>query len=286
MRALLFGAIAVLTVLVPASHVTAQISVPVKSYETLTVQIQSFRDDITLYRGDPQELMYMDVRPNRFRPRVEYLDADGSLRIRDQYAIDNPNFRDQTPEERDKSGKTPYEENWEIRLSPTAPTAFSLFCERGESEFDFTDMEVQRVELRTEETDLKVDFSKLNPIVLERFAARVIAGSLEFKNLINAHAKEITLDVPGAACQIALTGKQFDGESAINVLGVPTEMRLRVSRKVGVRVTGPASTIARFQAPHMSQSGEDLLSQGYAEAKCRIHLTFGSEIPNLGVSWD
>jgi hypothetical protein len=36
----------------------------------------------------------------------------------------------------------------------------------------------------------------------------------------------------------------------------------------------------------MSHTGEEWVSQGYAEAKCRIHLTFGSEIPKLGVEWE
>src|SRR5262245_53188020 len=96
----------------------------------------------------------------------------------------------------------------------------------------------------------------------------------------------ISLAVADSECHLDITGKEFEGESAINFLGVPADMQLRVSRKVGMRVTGPAATIAHFEAPHMSRSGEELVSQDYAAAKCRIHVTFGSEVPKLVVDWE
>lgn len=286
MRAISFAAMVMLASLATASRVSAQIRLPVTSYATLSVEVQSLRDNITLFRGDPQYLLYMDVRPNRFRPHVDYFDqSDATLKIRDQYAVDHPDFRAQKPAERDEAGDPPLSEEWEIRLSPVAPTSFSLQCERGEATLDFTDFEVQRVEMRADETKVSVEFDAPNPIELERFAVRVIAGSLQFQKVINARAKEISLDVPNSVCQLDVTGKEFEGETAINVLGVPSKMQLLVSRKVGLRVTGPAATIAGFKAAHMSQAGEEWMSQGYTEAKCRVHLTFGSEIPQIAVAW-
>jgi len=287
MRILSVGAVAVLATLATASCVKAQISLPVKTYEHLKVELQSLRDDITLYQGDPQHLLLMDVRPNRFRPRIDYYSqADATLRIRDLYAVDHPDFGSQPPEDRDKSGDPPLEEMWEIRLSPVAPTHFTLQCERGKSSFDFSHIQVQRVEMRADESKVDVEFSDPNPIELERFAARVTAGSLQFQHMINARAKEISLDLPGTECHFEITGKEFAGESKITCLGVPSQMQLLVSRKVGLRVTGPAATIAHFEAPHMSRSEEDWVSKDYANAKCRIQLTFGSEIPKLDVQWE
>ena len=287
MRVLSFGAMTVLATLATASCVTAQITLPAKSYETLKVELESLRDDITLYQGDPQQLLLMDVRPNRFRPRIDYYDqTNATLRIRDLYAVDHPDFGSQTPAERDKAGDPPLQEMWEIRLSPVRPTHFALRCERGKSSFDFSNIQVQRVELRADETKVDVEFSSLNPVDLERFAARVIAGSLHFQHMINARAKEITLDLPDSECHLEITGKEFAGESKITCLGVPSQMQLIVSRKVGVHVTGPAATIAHFEAPHMSRVGEDWVSKDYANSKCRIQLAFGSEVPKLDVQWE
>jgi hypothetical protein len=62
-------------------------------------------------------------------------------------------------------------------------------------------------------------------------------------------------------------------------------VQLLVSRKVGLRVTGPAATTAHFGAPHMTHIGEDWVSQNYETAKCRVRITFGSEVPKLKVGW-
>lgn len=287
MRVLSLGVIAGLTTLATASCATAQITVPARPYKTLKVELESLRDDITLYQGDPQQLLLMDVRPNRFRPRIDYYDqTNATLRIRDLYAVDHPDFGSKTPAERDKAGDPPLEEMWEIRLTPVQPTHFALQCERGKASFDFSNILVQRVELRADETQVDVEFSDPNPTDLERFAARVIAGSLQFRHMINARAKEITLDLPNSECHLEITGKEFEGESKITCLGMPSQMQLLVSRKVGLLVTGPAATIARFAAPHMSRSGEDWVSNDYAKAKCRIQLALGSEIPKLDVQWE
>ena len=286
-RVIPLAALIVVATLVSASRVAAQITLPVKQHEALEVQLQSLRDHITLFRGDPQQLLVMNVRPDRFRPRVDYISqANAVLRIRDRYAIDHPDFGAQTPEERDKSNDVPLEEEWEIRLSPSGRTSFQLHCERGESSFDFTDLEVKSVQLRADETKVKVEFSRPNSIVLDRFAARVPSGSLEFLHMINARAKEITLDVEGSACHFEVTGKEFAGECLINVLGTPSEMQLLVSRKVALRVTGPAATIARFEDSHLIRSGEDWVSKDYETAKCRVRLTFGAEVPKVTVEWE
>ena len=287
MRAVSFVAMAVMATLAAASRVAAQIALPVKSYQNLNVQIESLRDNITLYMGDPQHLLIMDVRPNRFRPRVDYFDqSDAGLRIRDQYVVDHPDYDSLKPADRDKSGDAPLEETWEIRLSPVSPTDFAIRCERGESTLDFTDFQVRKVQLRADETKLSVDFDGQNSIECERFAARVIAGSLEFQHMINARAKEISLDLPDSACRLEIVGKEFEGASSINVLNVPAMLQVLVSKKVGLRVTGPAATIAHFQGPHMSQDGGDWVSQGFDGAKCKVHLTFGSELPKLEVKWE
>ena len=286
-RALSIAAIATFLMLASASQVTAQISIPTKAHETLSVEIESLRDNITLFRGDPQQLLHMNVRPDRFRPRVEYTSqAAAILRIRDLYVFDHPQYASMTAAERDKEEDGPVPEEWEIRLSPAGPTDFALQCERGEGTFDFTDLEVRNVVIRGEGTKVDVEFSSQNSIELESFAARVPGGAFQFHHMINARAKEIKLFVPDSACLFEVTGKEFAGESTINFDGVPSLMHLLVSRKVGVRVTGPAATTARFEAPHMTRSGEDLVSQGYETAKCRIRLTFGAEIPKLDVKWD
>lgn len=285
-RARSIAAVAALLLLASVSQVAAQIMIPTQQHENLSIVLQSLRDNIVLYKGDPQELLLMKVRPDRFRPRVEYeSQTNAVLRIRDLYLAANPQTISMTAAERDRENQEMVAETWEIRLSPAGPTKFALQCERGESEFDFSDFEVQNVDIKTEETLLEVDFSGLNSIVLENFTAHVLAGTFQFLHMLNANAKEITLYVPEAICDFEVIGKGFEGETAINIIGVPAELRLLVSKKVGVRVTGPTATIGKFKASHMTQAGADWVSQGYEAATRKVRLTFGAEVPNLNLAW-
>jgi hypothetical protein len=279
-------ATAALILLFSASQSAAQIMVPTQAFENLSVVLESLRDDVILYMGDPQQLLLMKVRPDRFRPRVQYeSQTNAVLLIRDLYVANKPQALSMTAAERDQEKDLPISEVWEVRLFPSGPTKFALQFERGKSVLDFTDFEVQAVNLKTDETELEVDFSRQNPIVMESFGIRAPGGSIVFQHMINARAKEMAIYIPDTVCDFEVAGKEFEGESSISFHGVPAEMRLAVTRKVGVRITAPAATLARFKAGHMTQSGDDLVSQNYEAAKCRIRLTFAEEIPRLAVAW-
>ncbi len=284
-RARSITVIATMLLLALATQGAAQITLPTRPHETLSLELESLRDDITLYKGDPQHLLLMSVNPDRFRPRVEYSGAARALlRIRDLYLFENPKYSSLTPEEREKA-EGPIPEEWEIRLCPSGPTSFTLQCDRGKGTFDFSEFQVQSVHIEANRTKVEVEFASQNPIVLESFFASVPAGSLRFQHLLNARAKQVTLDVPGAVCQLEVVGAESEGESVINLQSVPSEMKVVVSRKVGVRVTGPPATAAHFAAPHMAQAGEDWTSQGYEAAKCRVRFTFAEDVPKLEVAW-
>ena len=270
-------------VLAAVAAANAQIVLPTRQHDTLNVELRSLRDDVTLYMGDPQELLLMDVDPKlTILPRVTYSGAaNATLLIHDQ----------QWSEARATGSgasnvKDAYGQRWEVRLSPSGPTTFSVQCTQGKSSFDFTDFQVQKIDLAADGSTLDVGFKSQNSMVLESCSIRADGGSLRFHGLINAHAKEIALFVPGAECEIELTGKAFDGESAITLQGLPKSLQLVVSRKVGVRISGPAATTAQFAAAHMVQDGDVLVSRDYDKAKCRMLLTIAEEIPKLTVKWD
>jgi hypothetical protein len=266
----------------------AQIVIPTAAYETLDVELTSLRDDVTIYMGDPQELLMMSIRPRSgIEPRVEFTSqSQAVLRIRDPFL-----FRKTESDPEDESGKkaankVPDSQTWELRLSPSGPTRFAMQCEQGKNRFDFTDMQVERVQVQADGTQLDVEFSRPNPIALEQFYAQMTGGALQFHNMLNARAKEIALLVPQSACQFEVTGKPFDGESAIIIQGAPASVKLVVSGKIGLRVIGSAATTAHFEAAHGSRSGDDWMSKGYEKAKCRVQLTFSEDVPGLEVVWD
>lgn len=269
------------------SEARSQIVMPSQLHETLDVELYSLRDEVTLYKGDPQELLRLRYRPDDVEPRVEYASQEHAvLRIRDSYLFQE-NLPDLStmPEERRKKYQ-PDSQTWEVRISPAGPTKFSLRCEEGEGKFDFTDFQVQDVNIKGEESKFNIEFVRPNPIVLENFLARVSKGSLQFRGLLDARAKEVAFFVPGSTCRVEIKGHEFEGESKVIVQGPPSRLHLVISRKIGLRVIGPAAMLQRFQAKHMSQKGEEWVSQNYDKAPCRVQLTIAEEIPAFEVVWN
>jgi hypothetical protein len=273
------------TVVVPGAQ--AQIVLPSQQHETLEVNLFSLNDEVTLYMGDPQELLHMRYRPDDVEPRVEYASqARAVLRILDSYLFEESPLGPSTMPEEGRKKDQPDRQTWEVRISPAGPTQFSLRVEGGKGTFDFTDFQVQQVDIQGEGSRFDVAFERSNPIVLESFRAHARRGSFAFHDLLNARAKEVVLFLPGSACRVEIQGDEFEGESAVLLQGPPESTRLVISRKVGLRVKGPAATIARFQSKHMTQSGEEWVSRNYDEARCRVQLTIAEEFPALEVRWD
>jgi len=272
------------SILLVAASGRAQIMLPTRQHDTLDFELKSLRDDVTLYMGDPQELLLMDVDPKLTTlPRATYSgQANAVLQIIDQ----EWSARKASGEAGGKAKDAPYGQTWEVRLSPSGPTNFSLQCDQGKNTFDFSDFQVQKIDLSTDGATLDVGFKRQNPIVMESCNIRAEDGSLRFHGVINAQAKQVALYVPGAECQIELTGKAFEGSSEITLQGPPKSLDLVVSRKVGLKISGPAATTAKFAADHMVQQGDVWASRDYDLAKCRIHLTFAEEIPKLTLKWN
>jgi len=276
-----------LMLLLGLSEAHSQIVMPSQLHETLDVELYSLRDEVTLYKGDPQELLRLRYRPDDVEPRVEYTSQEHAvLRIRDSYLFQEklPDLSTMPEDQRKKY--RPDSQTWEVRISPAGPTKFSLRCEEGEGKFDFTDFQVREVNIQGEESRFDVEFVRPNPIVLENFITRVSKGSLMFRGFLDARAKEVALFVPGSNCRVEIKGHAFDGESKVIVQGPPSRLHLVISRKIGLRVIGPAAMLERFQSKHMVQRGEELVSQSYDEARCRVQLTIAEEFPAFEVVWN
>jgi hypothetical protein len=281
----LLAGVAFWLILTTVSDSSAQIRLPTRQHDTLDFQLKSLRDDITLYMGDPQELLLMYVRPPlTTQPRVTYSgQANAVLEILDRELIEARGAREPAAEGGDEHA--PYGQKWDVRVCPSGPTSFSIKCEQGTSSFDFTGFEVQKVNLWADGSNLEVGFEDPNPIPLESCNITAKGGSLHFSGLVNARAKEITVFAPQSDCEIEVTGKSFEGASAITLQGPPAFLQIALSRKIGVRIDGPRATTSRFAASHMVQDGDSWVSRDYAKAKCRILLTIAEEIPRLEVNW-
>lgn len=276
-----------------ASSARAQIVVPERQHTTLTVDLHAVLDDVTLYRGDPQALARINVRPGSVLPRVESTTAAqaGLLRIRDITLYDAPPVTEGTYIDGDlyieeAEEARPQRQKWTVELSPAGPTTFLLECEKGSGTFDFSGFEVEEAYILGDSTVFEITFSRPNPIGLKRFKLTNTSASLRFENVLNARARSMTLQLAGVDTEIDITGKPFPGEIQLYLEEIPSRLRLRVAKKIGLRVAGPSRSVAPFDAPGMERDGASLQTVGYTDRNCRVRLHIASEIPDLEVEWD
>lgn len=264
-------------------HVTmAQATVILtQPHETLEIELHSIRDKVTLYMGDPQELLRLDCRPKHVNPRVQY-----AHQARAKLTIEDPSLFERAPVEGRESDRQSAEQTWEARLYPSGPTTFRLTLEAGEGVLDFTDFDTAEVRITAPETRLDVEFGRPNPSQMEVFAATLQNGSIEFRKMLNARAKTMAFDADGARCRFAITGKEYEGRLQILLEGKAVELELRVSKKVGLRIEGPAEALKPFASHDLVAEGEGLVSKNYAKAKCKILLNVAQAAGKTRLDWD
>ena len=291
------GAHVVLLAAAPPSR-AQPLLIPNQMTKSFTVELHSVADDVLLYPGDMQYLFQMQLRPlNSLPPRIEFTNAaqEATLRIRDLSLFEPPPRAEEPsrkddedePEAQQQPSRPPVSQGWEIRLTPNSPTSFVLTCDGGKGVFDFTDMQVHEVYLVGDSTtSLRIGFSRPNPVRLERFKVTAPGGKLELDDFLNANPKAATLQVAGAECDLGSTGRPPAGQCEIFVEGEPRAIRVTLPKSLGVRIEGPAATVARFDRDDLERQGLALVSHDYESRPSRLHLFFSRPIPKLKVRWE
>jgi hypothetical protein len=273
-------------------RVEAQIVIPNHMHDALSFEMHSVRDEVTFYVGDAPELLRLEARPLGVPPRVDFhAGRKARLRVRDLTLFDeiperDPVYLDGEEYLDDPNAPVPEAQRWEVRLSPSGPTRFLLYTEEGKGVFDLTDLPVEELHIVGDSSEVRVEFSRPNLIDLTRCQITVTGGSLEFRDLLNAKPKSITVQCIRSECDIQVTGKRFTGETELYVEGAAKKVEMTLSRKVGLRVEGPAALVARFDAKHMSRQGTSLTSDGYAENPCKVLVHVSERIRKLDIRWD
>lgn len=265
--------------------------IPNQMHTSLTFELHSVGDDVDVYEGDPQFLFRVDVRPEHsIPPKIEFSNTNQAavLRVLDLWLLEDTQNEppDDWEEFGEKERRKPQSQRWEIQVAPASPTEFILQCDGGRGTFDFTDLPVRTVHLLADTTRVQIDFKRVNPIALERFMLTVREGEVTLHEFLNARAQSTTLQLEGSKVRMDLIGKPTPGETELFVEGVPREMRIAVSKKIGVHIEGPSATVARFDARGFERRGLALESGDFAERGTRLRLYFSRAIPKLKVEWE
>jgi hypothetical protein len=277
-----------------AAPATAQnmLIVPIQAHNSLTFELHSVKDDVQLYQGDSQNLLKLELRPyHNFPPQVEFTNPrlEGTLRVIDLSLLEKPpEPADSTDDEfaDDESPQRPPDhQQWVLQLAPAAPTDFVMQCDGGKGNFDFTDLPVRTVHLLADSAAVEVKFDRPNGQVVERFKLTVRAGSLVFRDILNARLKLATLQVDDSRCELEFTGKPDPGLSEVFVEGTPKSLEVSLSRRIGVHVEGTVATVLLFDREGMVRQGLGLETAGFETQPAQLRLHFSRTIPKLEVRW-
>jgi hypothetical protein len=274
--------------LLAAPTTRAEIVVPTQPHQTLEFELHCIRDTLTLYMGDPQELLRLECRPAHGEPRVDYTSEEQAiLRIRDQQLFHAPppaNLESMSEKQREKYLSDA--QTWEARVCPSGPTTFRLQIDDGEGVLDFTDFEVRDVRIKAENTRLDIEFERPNPMQAEAFGTTIKNGSIEFRQMLNARARAMGFVTTGSVCSFQLTGKEYEGETTIVFEGGAEEMNFVLSKEIGLRVEAPAEALKHFESKGLIAEGKALVSKDFAKANCRIRLRISQAAAKMTVDWD
>ena len=280
------------TVLLAPGTAAAQFVLPYKTLQSLTVDLHSLRDDVTLYAGNPQQLLELQTHPEDVYPRVELSPGQHpTLSIRDQVLLDVPaapdtTYADEEPLPAATTGEMPKAHRWEVLISPPAPTKYLLRCERGSGSFDFSDLPTREVHLIGVDAALKVEFRRRNLVPMERCRLVADGGSLEVRDLLNGLPKVVSVQCPLADVEFDVTGKPFDGVLEVYFEGSANRLHLRLSPKIGVQVTVPAAVRQSFAGERLQERDGTLVTQGYDENRCKLRLFLADAPRSLQVDWE
>lgn len=273
--------------------VWGQLQIPNQQTQTLVVDIASVKDKVIMYVGDPAFFLELSIRPGTVMPRTEFVNPAQSavLRIRDQTLFDDAPppeevYIDGELVEDEYQPPRPASQSWEIKISPASPGKYVLRAIEGQATYDFTDMPVREAYIEGDSTKLQVEFTRPNLIELERLKITSTGGTLRFIEFLNARAMLATFTTTRTDCEIEITGKPYRGEPEVHFEGMPKKMKLIISKKIGLRLVGPAGIIGRFDRKDMELDGLNMVTKDFSEKECRMTLFFAQRIPEIKVEWN
>jgi hypothetical protein len=240
----------------------------------LVIDIQSLRDDVTLYPGPLEDPPYVYRGWTRAQ-RAELVESSSFsvLRVWDRALL--------------LGGSRIESQDWEIEFMPTCPTAFAIRTRGGRGRFDLSGMPVESIDAVSQQTQLEFDFKQPNPIQLRSFSAAVHDGSLRWRGFLNAKPMQVALRIPHSRAYLELTGAPFTGEVDVLVYGAEGALEIEVPRGIGLSFTGNAASLEPLRGvDRVVSAGNGLRTRGYDQTGCHVRMHFAQPLDNFKLIWE
>ncbi|MGC8896763.1 MAG: hypothetical protein ACP5ON_00790 [Bacteroidota bacterium] len=248
----------------------------------LRVKLQAALGKLVLSRAPQPYLLISDLEPHKavvLTPDIRY-SLSGKTGILD-IGIDVHGKRNDSYPFHYGSSDIAF---WNLKLTDAIPITFKGELGAGEGEFDLSGLRLERFELSTGASSVRVQFDAPNPMVMDEL--RIESGVSKFEGVNLGYANFRTMTFSGGVGKYDLN---FDGvqqvESFIKVeMGIGT-LVIEIPGEVGVRIDNEGSFLSTLHVDSdiEKQHGDIYYSANYDSAKRKMNLKVSSALGTVTI---
>ena len=171
----------------------------------------------------------------------------------------------------------------EVQLSPQSDLALAVSLGAVEADLDLGGLRLMELRLEAGASRSVVRFSRPNPIRCR--SADISAGAAEVSILELGNSRCDRLRVEGGIGRMTLDfGGAWTGSQRAELSLAVTELRLRLPRKVGVRITMDRF-LASFDPGGLIRRGNEWVTPGYDQAERHLDLALKTTVGGVRIDW-
>jgi len=226
--------------------------------------------------GRSTELYRMNLAydADRFVPLSRYDDASGTALLGVE-PVGGPGLR--------VVSRHQLQQDAEVELSPQTDLALGVALGAVEADLDLGGLRLTELRLEAGASRSVVRFSRPNPIRCR--TADISAGAAEVSILELGNSRCDRLRVEGGIGRMTLDfGGAWTGSQRAELSLAVTELRLRLPRKVGVRITMDRF-LASFDPGGLIRRGNEWVTPGYDQAERHLDLALKTTVGGVRIDW-
>lgn len=207
----------------------------------------------------------------RWEPSVKYsvINDIGRLQI---YMPDIKKDKDEKGSHIDISNLNDLKQNtWELQFSPDIPIRFKIEMGASENNFDFASMKIQELKIQTGASDMEIDFSKPNPIRMDKFIIEAGVSRILGKNLLNANFKKFSFNGGVGDYEFYLTG-ELKYNARVDIESGVSSTILYIDPKLAFRADVDKSFLSSVRVEGAEKEDNTYFSDNYERGKKRLDI--------------
>jgi hypothetical protein len=248
----------------PPDMQTLRESRPIETTKELKVNLEYDIGHLEITKTTDDQLIDLDLRydRNRFDPKFNFNSGE---RASLEFDMNSRGF---------SSGRA-RDTELALRLSDKVRLDLEISTGVSESQFDMTDLQVERMRLHGGVGKTEVAFDKPSSVSMESFEMESGVGELIIRGLGNARVQRVTLEGGVGRTELDFTGEPGTTTTDCTIKVGVGQVRLLLPRDANVEIQGEGSFLSNINAPSFERDGKTYTHRGDGGAKIVIRVESG-----------